>query len=385
MRGGRGALACAVVLLLGAGCREIAGVDQYAVADSVPEASGGGTYLAGEECSACLAKRCEEELAACAASKSCSAWLACHRTCSDPSCMEWCWASLKAEIESEEASLDGGELPNPGSCALFSCASECHIGTELSCVGTYAPRLRDPSDEMFDVTVWAFVFAGSGDGKVSGVQVSACKAGSVDCRPGDFIPEGVGVTDASRVDLSWPMQGGTGFTGHFAFEDEREDAGDPDGGIGEGRLVPARFLKTTPFIETGYNLALPTINAFDIFLGVTKDKPKFDPERAYATVHILDCGGNASPGIKISVSTADASTRYLYWSGYLPTEGLAETTGDGLVSVLFLPAGGISVVTATERATGRVVARGRFAPLAGTYFYIYLLPLTQSQALEQFD
>ena len=272
-------------------------------------------------------------------------------------------------------------MPDPYPCAIVSCAAECHMGSEFGCLGKYAPRLRDAADDTFDLSMAVSVYGGAA---ASDVRVTACNPFSVDCRKEDVIPGAVDVTDAEgRATLSWPMQGGTGFSGALAFEDERADAGSPDGGIAQGQLLPSRVVRTLPFIEARYGIQLPTINVFEIYLDLVHET--FDPARAYAVARVLDCGIGGASGIEIKVSTEDARTRYYYWSDFVAREGLAETTRDGLVSIMALPPGGNALITATERSTGRVVARGRIVPLAGTYIYVDLFPLTEAQALEQFD
>jgi hypothetical protein len=129
------------------GCAQIAGADDYAIAEVPPAVEPLPLLTGSEECDVCATDKCSEQLAACEADEVCAGWLADIRERPDPMS-----AYQRYKVESElgyeffhtrdQPSWDA--LTGVEDCAP-SCLEPCRVGQDFTCVGNFDWEIAPPT------------------------------------------------------------------------------------------------------------------------------------------------------------------------------------------------------------------------------------------------
>jgi hypothetical protein len=213
-----------------------------------------------------------------------------------------------------------------------------------SCLGSIdAPTYVDGPDVDGSSTVTDLL----ADTPIVGATLTVCAATDTDCAN----PMSTGNTDAiGTAALSMGTSEGfyiefsaNGYPDHVAFGN-----GPPSDGWG---------LNFVPLDSAGLVQ----------LVGLLGGTP--DPTRGHVGVAVVDCSGEAAPGVIIEIDTADAVTMTGYFASVgVPNTSLTETSTDGRVGIANLPVGPY-IVTAKVAETGEVISTRRGFVRAGAISY----------------
>jgi hypothetical protein len=150
-------------------CADIAGVDDYAVAEPEAPTDSVAAFLSGSmqapaACTACVRSECGEAVDACSLAEDCAAPARCMAGCADPPCTLLHCA--------------GASLPrNPGLLALTQCAEDhcletCELGRSWGCDYDWP----DPPEDGFEIELELSIFIT--EEKLVNATVRLCRADS---------------------------------------------------------------------------------------------------------------------------------------------------------------------------------------------------------------
>lgn len=194
---------------------------------------------------------------------------------------------------------------------------------DWSCVGNLEPYPSPTDDEaILDRTIEGFL-TGS---PLPDLTVKVCERDDTTCD--DAIDEQI--TDAEgKVILTIPLID-DGFTGYFDIHGEN---------IAwlsfTSRTLTEGFRGGEGIVSTG------ELNALAALVSTT-----VDPERGHMAVTVDDCPDGGDPvGVQIEVSSADGDTTFAYFEDGLPSVEATETDASGIVGVINVPPGPVTVTT----------------------------------------
>lgn len=212
------------------------------------------------------------------------------------------------------------------------------------CLGTLsAPAYNDGPDVDGTLTLNDLLAMTAIDGATANV----CANTDVDCA----TPADTGTTDAmGMVTLSIPPGAphyiefnADGYPTHLIFRD--------------GSPPPNWSATTLPLDSAG----------LDQLVAILGETP--DPARGHLGMQVIDCEGNAAPGVIFEVDTADGQSAVGYFTTQgLPNPTLTETTSDGRVGIANVPAGPFTA-TAKIAATDEVISTRSGFIRAGAIVY----------------
>jgi hypothetical protein len=129
------------------GCAQIAGADDYAIAERPPAVEPLPLLTGSDECDVCATDKCSEQLATCEADEVCAGWLADIREWPDPMSAyqrykvegELGWEFFHTRDQPSWDALTGVE-----DCAP-SCLEPCRVGQDFTCVGNFDWEIAPPT------------------------------------------------------------------------------------------------------------------------------------------------------------------------------------------------------------------------------------------------
>lgn len=317
------------LVLVGAGCRVVAGIDDRAppTADVTPQICGGlgESYFVrlaarSPDCLSCLTELCCEEGTACGGKTACGELSACREICApyDVACEQRCESTHAEGV----ATLDVLKK-----CTLDLCTQECRVGTLWDCVGkTPAPK----KDASGSITVQLALNAiGGSPSDLDGAVVEACDLLDTSCQ----TPAAKATADANgKVTLTLES-----IVESLAFDGYLR--------VTHDGYVPLYVLMNPPLVAdvTLPPFVVPPSYILDSFASLADTSVAQDAGHIIAFA--LDCGGAFAPGVSYEAMPTTAETRLIYTTGnYVPDKTLKETTAKlGLGVVLNVPPGEVTI------------------------------------------
>lgn len=365
--------ALALGLLCSLGCAQIAGTADYEVL-AEPKAEPALPFLTGtQDCDACAADKCTDELAVCAADEVCSSWLADIRARPNPLA-----AYDRYKIESEllwqvnhklpSASLDA--LTNLKDCA-GKCLEPCRLGQDFACVGQFDWDLPQPTVLRTRITNY-------------GAPVSARVLACLDADQCNE-PLSSGTTDSAgftelQIDADESQRGPVGYF-RVLSQDERS--------------LAWQYSQTRPLGEDDYApvgvLADGVVNGWAESFGLT-----FDDDHGALLVLPVDCAGSSGKGASLEAwtyvgnelaSCADCAYAYSQDSlAEVPSKALNGFITTGRAGYIGnLPTGVVTILLRRLSKPNDVVSVARLVIRGGEMAILRLYPASKADLLSFTD
>lgn len=292
--------------VLGVGCSQLIGADEYAVEDHGPHA--GLLSFASEACSECVEASCAELLSVCETSKPCAQLGRCFAEMPGPQHRATCQGRFP-----EMAALHT-EL---GRCMGRSCSAECGGGSDWSCLGAEAETAQ-PVDSDFELRLKLTEIITLAPAQ--GMAVKVC--------------ERVGWTD-TECDASLQRVGTTDDDGRVAFRIPFRTLGIRQAWDGyllvdgpdyypDLRLFTQPLAADIDVMATAISIATQQkiASAYDV---------EQDPARGMISATLFDCVGIPAPGVRFELEADSATERFYSKGAGLLSRSASVTSPDGIV------------------------------------------------------
>ncbi|MEI7891614.1 MAG: hypothetical protein WCI05_00900 [Myxococcales bacterium] len=273
-------------------------------------------------CAACIRSRCRTDLTGCGDDADCTDRVYCRSRCLNPVCMTGCSVPPEPAVMTLLVQKANDE-----------CGSVC-FGSTWACAGRY----QTPRSATFTTTVAIRPVDVLDDTvAIAGATLKVCNKLDLDCaNPLDMQK----ADDTAMATVTVPLgEFLDGFTGFLQIEAP---------GMSPTMLV-WNYPIYAPLRRTAYTIPTPTVvSIMQNLLGV-----KGDPTRGNVVLDISDCTENKAPGVVVSLSREATIS---YFDAGFPSPTATATTRDGLVLIVNIPEGSVTV-TLTHQASGQQVAR----------------------------
>jgi hypothetical protein len=308
-------------------------------------------------CQSCVQANACKAGHACASSTECIEVDQCGRGCSTLDCREACTIGRDA----------GAALATPTQQALVgSCASQCGLGRDWSCVGNVSwPVTQSPT-----VTMTVAVET-SGGSLVLGADVAVSQY----CpqQPEGGLPSlQDGQTDGmGTVTLTVPQSttAGPGINHGLDGCLTVTAPGYLQTFWYWGFPLTARAVEFIPDEPGGASDWVPLLTTADVTALNSLAGTTVDPSRGVVGVTLLDCEGGPAPGVKIDIG--DPAIRVLYGTSFSAMLTASDSTA--LAFLVNVPAGAVTL-TATPIALGKPSSRITVNVAASTFTEVLMFP-----------
>jgi hypothetical protein len=293
-------------------------------------------YATAPRCTACIAKKCPDEDAACQEDPFCQKWLVDARELQGPPI-----AAIDFQHETSEPQWDfaRGEVETDvtvaqtkfSKCVSEQCPADCELGRDFSCVGKYAWHANSP--DKTEVRVRLF-------GAFDNLRIRACvRQHADDCEPpmGDArVPPGGLATVSVDLALAPPEAVLSEFYGSLLVEHGPDFHGTDD-------FMPAQIDTTGPFCDKD---VLPLFALTKSLVARVAEQTHIpdDQSRGLLQVYPFDCTqARLAYGVTVEVWTwDDGESRYLpcdHCRFYYPNEtGFPDPSRKAFSLGTFVPA-----------------------------------------------
>jgi hypothetical protein len=272
----------------------------------------------------------------CVVGQDCSTVEACL---SDPACAELAFCESEALTPDERGACpllyDGGANASATTTSLLTCASECEINSNWSCVG----HVMWPAGTSGDLTILVSLTDPLSGKQPAGVTAKVCGSDDFPCAHPSATAT---TTDGGTASLV--QHAGAVLAGGYID-------------LSGGGIVPTVVFWSYPLSQSPASLAVFTLIESEVSDVETAYNVTEGPHNGYVLVTGLDCLQNLGAGLEYKLEPAGPSQELLYEQpGGIFSRTVTKTTTTGAATFFNAPAGPLTL-TATVADGGPTVGQ----------------------------
>ena len=287
----------------------------------------GGFGYNAPGCSACVKQTCCAIASSCAKNADCVKLDLCRNNClaGSSSCPPECEQAYGGGVSDLAPWLD---------CVQNMCSDACLPGRNWACLDNKVPWLRPKSAGAitFSFTIVDIV----GERPFVGTKAMACSAVDQNCTD----PLDTQFTDDKGFVALTVAAGSVGFNGYV----------DLTGGVSgtSGAIFPAIWYPVPNIVSSGWRGRVQFVSEGSFGALAALTSAIIDPTRGHFAAAAQDCNFAAAGGVTFDTDTKDISTTVFYFINGVPKTNASQTDPlTGIGGYINLPAGGLTLVTAT--------------------------------------